>query len=49
MAQSGIAEGQKLDFLLRSMTLDENGLAQIENLRIPYRAVATDIVTGEPL
>jgi NTE family protein len=44
---SGIAEGQKLDFLLRSMTLDENGLAQIENLRIPYRAVATDIVTGE--
>ncbi len=44
---SGVAEGQKLDFLLRAMTLDANGLAQIENLRLPYRAVATDIETGE--
>lgn len=44
---SGIVEGQKLDFLLRSMTLDANGLAQIENLPLPFRAVATDIVTGE--
>ena len=44
---SGIVEGQKLDFLLRSMTLDGNGLAQIENLPLPFRAVATDIVTGE--
>jgi NTE family protein len=44
---SGVAEGQKLDFLLRSMTLDANGLAQIENLPLPFRAVATDIVTGE--
>jgi NTE family protein len=44
---SGIVEGQKLDFLLRSMTLDQNGLAQIENLPLPFRAVATDITTGE--
>ncbi len=44
---SGIVEGQKLDFLLRTLTLDENGLARIENLPIPFRAVATDIVTGE--
>jgi NTE family protein len=44
---SGIVEGQKLDFLLRTMTLDANGLAQIENLPLPFRAVATDIVTGE--
>jgi NTE family protein len=44
---SGVAEGQKLDFLLRSMTLDANGLAQIEDLRLPFRAVATDIETGE--
>ena len=44
---SGLVEGQKLDFLLRSMTLDANGLAQIENLPLPFRAVATDIVTGE--
>jgi hypothetical protein len=44
---SGVVEGQKLDFLLRSMTLDQNGLAQIENLPLPFRAVATDIATGE--
>lgn len=44
---SGLVEGQKLDFLLRSMTLDANGLAQIENLPLPFRAVATDIATGE--
>jgi NTE family protein len=44
---SGIVEGQKLDFLLRSMTLDQNGIAQIENLPLPFRAVATDIATGE--
>jgi NTE family protein len=44
---SGLVEGQKLDYLLRTMTLDANGLAQIENLPLPFRAVATDIVTGE--
>jgi NTE family protein len=44
---SGVAEGQKLDFLLRSLTIGPDGLAQIENLRLPFRAVATDIVTGE--
>ena len=44
---SGVVEGQKLDFLLRSMTLDSNGLARIENLPLPFRAVATDIETGE--
>ncbi len=44
---SGIVEGQKLDFLLRSMTLDANGLAQIENLPLTFRAVATDIATGK--
>jgi NTE family protein len=44
---SGITEGQKLDFLLRTMTLDANGLAEIENLPLPFRAVATDIETGE--
>src|SRR5262245_2010102 len=46
---SGVVEGQKLDFLLRSMTLNQTGLAQIEDLPLPFRAVATDIVTGEPV
>jgi len=44
---AGVVEGQKLDFLLRSMTLDQNGLAQIEDLPLPFRAVATDITNGQ--
>ena len=44
---SGLVEGQKLDFLLRSLTLTSDGVARIEDLPLPFRAVATDIVTGE--
>ena len=44
---SGLVEGQKLDFLLRSLTLNAQGVARIEDLRLPFRAVASDIATGE--
>jgi NTE family protein len=44
---TGLVEGQKLDFLLRSLTLTEQGVARIEDLPLPFRAVATDIATGE--
>jgi NTE family protein len=44
---TGLVEGQKLDFILRSLTLTSEGVAQIEDLPLPFRAVATDIVTGE--
>ena len=44
---TGLVEGQKLDYLLRTLTLGPGGLARIESLRLPFRAVATDILTGE--
>jgi NTE family protein len=44
---TGLVEGQKLDFILRSLTLNSDGVALIEDLQLPFRAVATDIATGE--
>lgn len=44
---SGIVAGQKVDFLLRSLTLDVSGVKDFDSLSIPFRAVATDIVTGD--
>ncbi len=43
----GMVEGQKLDFLLRTLTLGSEGVARFEDLRLPFRAIATDIDTGE--
>jgi len=43
----GLLEGQKLDFLLRALSLGADGVLRFEDLRIPFRAVATDINTGE--
>lgn len=43
----GMVEGQKLEFLLRTLTLGDDGVARIETLRLPFSAVATDIDTGE--
>lgn len=44
---SGLVEGQKLDFLLRTLSMTSDGLARIESLPLPFRAVATNIETGE--
>jgi len=44
---TGLVEGQKLNFILRSLTLTSAGVAHIEDLPLPFRAVATDIATGE--
>jgi NTE family protein len=43
----GIIAGQKLNFLLRSLTLQSTGMEHFDELPIPFRAVATDINTGE--
>ena len=43
----GVVEGQKLEYLLRTITLGQKGVARIEDLHLPFRAVATDIRTGE--
>lgn len=44
---SGAVQGQKLGLLLRRLMLDASRTTQFDELPIPFRAVATDIVSGE--
>ena len=44
---SGAVQGQKLGLLLRRLLLDAAGTDDFDDLPIPFRAVATDIVSGE--
>ena len=41
-----LVQGQKFDLTLRKYTLPVAGVQDFDRLRIPFRAVATDIVTG---
>ena len=43
---SGLVHGQKLNYLLRRLTLPATNVRDFDKLRIPFRCVATDIVTG---
>jgi len=43
----GLVQGQKLTQTLRSLTLPVAQIQSFDNLAIPFRAIATDIVTGE--
>ncbi len=43
----GIIDGQQVDLLLKKYTLPVVSVRDFDDLNIPYRAVATDIVTGE--
>lgn len=42
----GLVHGQKLNYLLRRLTLPATNVRDFDKLRIPFRCVATDIVTG---
>ena len=44
----GAIQGQKLDLLLRELTLDVSHIDDFDDLGIPFRAVASDLVTGRP-
>ncbi len=44
---TGLRSGQKLNFLLRRLTLPVHSVRDFDELAIPFRAVATDISTGE--
>ncbi len=44
---TGLIMGQKLGFLLASLTMRASEVANFDSLGVPFRAVATDIVTGE--
>lgn len=43
----GLLQGQKQNLLLRSATLPVSGIHDFDRLPIPFRAIATDIETGE--
>jgi len=43
----GVIQGQKLDLLLRELTLHASHIENFDELPIPFRAIASDIVAGE--
>lgn len=43
----GLIQGQKLGLILRELTIDAAGIRDFDDLPIPFRAVASDIATGE--
>jgi len=44
---AGLIEGQKLNFMLKALTLPVVKTDNFDELSIPYRAIATDLETGE--
>jgi NTE family protein len=44
---SGFIQGQKIDLIFKSLTLPVVSIDDFDNLTIPYRAIATDIVSGD--
>ena len=44
----GAVEGQRLDLVLRELTIDVSHINNYDELPIPFRAVATDVGTGMP-
>jgi NTE family protein len=44
---AGLVQGQGVDLLLSRLTLAAAGISDFDELPIPFRAVAADIVTGE--
>ena len=45
----GFLQGQKLDILFKRLALPVSMINDFDHFSIPFRAVATDIVTGEPV
>jgi NTE family protein len=46
---AGAVQGQKLDLILKRLTLRAAAIEDFDALPIPFRAVATDIVSGDPV
>ncbi len=42
----GVIQGQQLDLLLRRLTLEKSNVQNFDDLAIPFRAIATDLVSG---
>ena len=45
----GLLQGQNLLLLLEELSLSATGVRDFDKLKIPYRAVATDLATGAPV
>lgn len=45
----GLLDGQKIDLLLKRYTLHVAGIRDFDALSIPFRCVAADLATGEPV
>jgi NTE family protein len=43
----GMIQGQKLELILRELTIDVSDVSNFDELPIPFRAIATDIETGD--
>lgn len=43
----GVVQGQKLDLILRELTIDVSHISNFDDLPIPFRAIASDIALGE--
>ena len=43
----GVIQGQDLELLLRELTIGVSGISDFDDLPIPFRAVASDIESGE--
>jgi len=48
-SQAGVLGGQKVEFLFRKLTLHTLRAPDFDHLNIPFRAVAADLDTGEPV
>jgi NTE family protein len=46
---TGLLQGQKIDLILSKISLPVAGIQDFDELPIPYRAVASDMVTGKPV
>lgn len=46
---AALIQGQQLDVILRNLTLAASGVDDFDRMRVRYRAVATDAVTGDPV
>jgi NTE family protein len=43
----GVIQGQRLDLVLRELTIDSSHVKDFDELAIPFRAVASDLVSGD--
>jgi NTE family protein len=46
---SGIVAGQRISKFLSDITISTNQVEDFDDLRIPFRCIATDLETGEPV